>query len=185
MVKLPLVLRLPPESVRLAETEIGLDKATPAALLMIKEENAVEADPERVRAAVAVKDIVPAPEEKAPLFVQLPATVCEKSPALKLLEISTLPLITRLPSAVLAPAPENVRLLKVLGSMVAKLAPMKLIVEVPGVKVPDLIQLPLMEWVKFPAIKVVPVPMLIFLPIDKPTTPVAWAVPDSEKSVQI
>ena len=58
-------------------------------------------------------------------------------------------------------------------------------VEPVAVNVPFLLKLPPILCVKAPAIKVVPAPIVIFLPMVIPTTPVVLQVPEVVKSLQM
>ena len=93
-------------------------------------------------APLPLKSIVEEVWVNVPLLLQFPPTVCVKAPAVKLFVMFTLPVIANIPVAVLAPAPLKLILLKLLAPILAEAEPLKSIVELPAVNVPDFVQFP-------------------------------------------
>ena len=90
-----------------------------------------------------LKSMVDPVAVNVPLLVQLPPTVCVKEPAVKLPVMLTFPAMDKAPVAVFTPDPLMVRLLKLQELIFAVPVPVKLTVELFGVKVPFFVQLPL------------------------------------------
>ena len=100
-------------------------------------------------------------------------------------EILKFPSTEIVPVAVLLPAPLILILLKLLALIVLAASPLKLIVDPVAINVPLFIQLPFIECVKAPAVKVVPNPTVIFPFIINPEDGLEEAEPLSVKSPEI